>query len=101
MRARILFGAIAGLSQYKRTTDSLLALRDTTIENCNAKTDELKQGIAQLKVVNSENEFQNSSLKNELKTTKKICRRRFFGGTGGSFALGLVTGLVVGIIKSK
>lgn len=95
MRAKILFGEIAELSEYKRTADSSLAVKDTMIENGKLNEQELKQGIGRLQDVNGENEIQITTLKNEMKTTKKIWRRRFLVGSGTGVLLGTIFGVLI------
>lgn len=97
MRAKILFREIAELSDYKRDADSLLAVRQETIENAKQKEAELKQGIALLELANGEKAFQYQSLEKELQNQKKIWRRRFFWGTGS----GLFAGVLAGILIAK
>lgn len=95
MRAKILFREIADLSEYKRSADSLLAVRQETIDNARIKEGELKQGIALLELANGEKAFQYQSLELEMQRKKKIWRRRFLYGSAGGIAAGLLSGILI------
>lgn len=97
MRAKILFGELAKLSEYKHTSDKLLALRDSTIQNGKLKQSELEQGIAKLEEVIKERAIQIGSLEQAIKNKVKIWIRRFIYGSAG----GLIVGTIAGILIAK
>lgn len=94
-RAKTLFSQIAKLSEYKIKADSLLSIRDSTIENGKAKQSELKQAIGKLESIIENKDLEIGNLKQISKNRNRAWVKRVIYGTTGGAIVGLVAGILI------